>query len=226
MFKLKFNRMKRLEIQIEVVSDVVCPWCYIGKRRMEKAMDQLKDQYDFKITFSPFELNPDMPPEGIDQKAYLSKKFGGEERYNQIIQQVSQVAAAEGLNFDYSKQAVSPNTRDAHRIIWYAKQEGKQPAVKEAFLKAYFEDGIDLSKKDNLLKIAGSAGLSMEKVKLLLESGEGLKEVELSEQRSHQRGISGVPFYIINSKYGVSGAQAPEFFARTFQEIAQKQDRD
>ena len=226
MFKLKFNRMKKLEIQIEVVSDVVCPWCYIGKRRMEKAMDQLKDQYDFKITFSPFELNPDMPPEGIDQKAYLSKKFGGEERYNQIIQQISQVAAAEGLNFDYSKQAVSPNTRNAHRIIWYANQEGKQPAMKEAFLKAYFEDGIDLSKMENLLKIAGNAGLSIEKVKLFLESGEGLKEVELSEQRSHQRGISGVPFYIINSKYGVSGAQAPEFFARTFQEIAQKQDRD
>ena len=226
MFKLKFNRMKKLEIQIEVVSDVVCPWCYIGKRRMEKAMDQLKDQYDFKITFSPFELNPDMPPEGVDQKAYLSKKFGGEERYNQIIQQISKVAEEEGLNFDYSKQAVSPNTRNVHRIIWYANQEGKQPAVKEAFLKAYLEDGIDLSKKDNLLKIASNTGLSTEKVKLLLESGEGLKEVELSEQRSHQRGISGVPFYIINSKYGVSGAQAPEFFVRTFQEIAQKQDRD
>lgn len=226
MFQLKFNRMKKTEIQIEVVSDVVCPWCYIGKRRMEKAVDQLKDQYDFKITFSPFELNPDMPPEGSDQKAYLSKKFGGEERYNQIIQQVSQLAATEGLNFDYSKQAVSPNTRDAHRIIWYAKQEGKQPAVKEAFLKAYFENGIDLSKKENLIQIAGDAGLSTEKVKSLLESAEGLKEVERSEQMSHQRGISGVPYYIINNKYGVSGAQPSDIFVRTFQEIAQKEDND
>lgn len=216
--------MKKPEIIIEVISDVVCPWCYIGKRRIEKAMDQLKDQYDFKITFSPFELNPEMPPEGSDQKAYLSKKFGGEERYNQIIDQVSQVAAAEGLNFDYSKQAVSPNTRDAHRIIWYAKQEGKQGAVKEAFLKAYFEDGIDLSKKENLIKIAANAGLSAEKVKSLLESAEGLKEVELSEQMSHQRGISGVPYYIINNKYGVSGAQPPDFFARTFLEIAKKKN--
>ena len=98
--------MKKPVITIEVISDVVCPWCYIGKRRMEKAVDKLRYQFDFNITYSPFELNPDIPKEGLNQKDYLSKKFGGEDRYRQITQQVTQTAADEGLKFDFSKQFV------------------------------------------------------------------------------------------------------------------------
>ena len=114
--------MKKPEIQVEVVSDVVCPWCYIGKRRLEKAIDQLTDQYDVALSFSPFELNADMPAEGFNQREYLAKKFGGDDRYHQITSQVTKVAQEEGLAFDFNKQKVSPNTRDAHRIIWYAQQ--------------------------------------------------------------------------------------------------------
>ncbi len=214
--------MSKPEIKIEVVSDVVCPWCYIGKRRLEKAVDQLKNDYDIKITFSPFELNADMPAEGLDQKLYLSKKFGSQERYEQITSHVTSTAKDEGLSFDFKKQKVSPNTRDAHRVIWYAQQEGKQPAAKEAFMKAYFEEGIDLSKKENLITVAEKAGLNKEKVKALLESNDGLAEVALAEQMNHQRGISGVPFYIINNKYGVSGAQPSETFIKVLTEIGQQ----
>jgi predicted DsbA family dithiol-disulfide isomerase len=207
-----FKTLNKPKITIDVVSDVVCPWCYIGKRRLEKAMDQLSEHYDFEVAYQPFELNPDMPKEGVNQKEYLSKKFGGEARYDQITSQTTQTAAAEGLKFDFSKQKISPNTRDAHRIILLSKEEGKQPETNEAYMKAYFEEGVDLSKKENLVATAVKAGLPEEKVIAWLDSDKGLSEVELSEQINHQRGISGVPFFIINNKYGVSGAQPSDAF--------------
>jgi predicted DsbA family dithiol-disulfide isomerase len=208
----KLELLNKPKIRIDIVSDVVCPWCYIGKRRLEKAMNTLSNQYDFEVEYQPFELNPDMPKEGVNQKEYLSKKFGGEARYDQITTHTTQTAATEGLKFDFSKQLVSPNTRDAHRIIFLSKEEGKQPETKEAFMKAYFEEGVDLSKKENLIAVAAKAGLDKEKVKSWLDSDKGLAEVELSEQINYQRGVSGVPFYIINNKYGVSGAQPSEAF--------------
>jgi predicted DsbA family dithiol-disulfide isomerase len=214
--------MQKPVIQIEVVSDIVCPWCYIGKRRMERAVENLKDAYDFEIFFSPFELNPDMPQEGRNQKAYLAGKFGGEERYQQITDHVTEIARGEGLSFHYEKQSTSPNTRMAHRIIWYARQVGKQAAIKEAFLKAYFENGVDLSKKENMVDIAFTTGLSKERIESLLSTDEGEAEVALAERISLQRGVSGVPFYIINNQYGLSGAQPSETFEKVIREIAEK----
>lgn len=210
------------KIKIDVVSDVVCPWCYIGKRRLEKAVDQLKDKYDFELEYHPFELNPEMPAGGTDQKVYLTNKFGGSDRYTQLTNQVTQVAATEGLNFDFANQKVSPNTREAHRIIQYAKQEGKQIEVKEAFMKAYFEQGVDLSKKENLLSVAAQAGLTKEKVEKLLSTDEGLMEVALAEKEMQKLGITGVPFYIINNQYGISGAQPAESFVQVFEDVAIK----
>ncbi len=214
--------LNKPKITIDVVSDVVCPWCYIGKRRLEKALDQLSGQYDFEVSYQPFELNPDMPKEGLNQKEYLSKKFGSEARYEQITSQTTQTAATEGLKFDFSKQKVSPNTRDAHRIIYLSKEEGKQPQTKEAFMKAYFEEGVDLSKKENLIAVAVKAGLTKEKVASWLDSDEGLAEVEMAEKINYQRGISGVPFYIINNKYGVSGAQPTEAFIDMFKQVGKE----
>jgi len=208
--------MNKPEIHIEIVSDVVCPWCYIGKRRIERAMDQLKDQIDFHVTYTPFELNPDIPPAGRDQQAYLTQKFGGKDRYEQITHQVTKTAGEEGLKFDFANQKVSPNTRNAHRIIWFAKSVGLQGAVKEAFLKAYFEDGVDLTRPENLVRIAVQAGINEERVIQLLNSDEGLAEVEALERLSQQRGINGVPFYVINNQYGVSGAQPTPFFVEAF----------
>jgi predicted DsbA family dithiol-disulfide isomerase len=214
--------MTKPTIQVDVVSDVVCPWCYIGKRRLEKAIDALKDKYDFEITYHPFELNPDTPEAGYNQKEYLSKKFGGDDRFKQLTNHVTTVASGEGLQFDFNKQHVMPNTRDMHRIIQLAKEQGNQPAVKEAFMKAYFEDGVDLSKKENLIAIAVQAGSDQEKVGQLLSGDEGKSAVALAEKELQKLGITGVPFYIINNKYGVSGAQPSTAFIQAFEDIGAK----
>ncbi len=214
--------MNKIQIKVEVVSDVVCPWCFIGKRRMEKAMSALGPDYTFTVSFSPFELNPQMPPEGRNQKEYLAAKFGDETRYEQITQHVTGVAAGEGLQFDFANQHVSPNTFDAHRLIWLAAKEGVQPAVKEALMSAYFEKGIDLSQKENLVQVAASAGLNRTKALALLNSKEGMEEVRQAQQRNYQRKISGVPFFIINDQYGLSGAQPTEVFVQAFTEIGKE----
>jgi predicted DsbA family dithiol-disulfide isomerase len=211
--------MNKPKIKIDIVSDVVCPWCYIGKRRIEKAMNQLANQFEFEVSYLPFELNPQTPKKGFNQKEYLAKKFGSEEKYNQITRHVSSIAAEEGLKFDFEKQKVSPNTRDAHRIIWYAKQEGKQLAVKEALMKAYFEEGVDLTKEENLISIAEKAGLDSKEIYSLLNSDQLLADVTVAEQLNYQRGISGVPYYIINNQYGISGAQATEVFMQALTQI-------
>lgn len=210
------------KIKIDVVSDVVCPWCYIGKRRLEKAMEELKGEFEFEVSYLPFELHPNMPKEGRNQKEYLTEKFGGEERYLQLTHNVTAVAAEEGLHFDYSRQQNSPNTRNAHRLIWLAKQEDVQAEVKEALLNAYFEKGVDLTKNKNLLDVVESAGLNRDKATTLLSSDEGLVEVEYLEQLNVQRGVSGVPFYIVNDKYGVSGAQPSSSFVSAFKDISEK----
>lgn len=200
------------KIKIDVVSDVVCPWCYIGKRRLENALSRLPENIEVDVNFLPFELNPDTPREGRDHKSYLAEKFGGMERYDQLTDHVTTVAAGEGLAFDYSKQSVIPNTLDSHRLIQYAKSHGKQAAIKEALMKAYFEQGVDLSNNDNLVDIAEKAGLDRQQTTAFLSSDEGTQEVKKMEQVNYQRGISGVPFYIINNKYGVSGAQPSDVF--------------
>jgi len=206
-------------IKVDIVSDVVCPWCFIGKRRIEKAMNTLQDEFDFEVSYLPFELNPQTPKEGFNQKEYLAKKFGSEEKYHQITNHVTQVAAQEGLQFDFDKQHISPNTKDAHRVIWFAKKEGKQLAVKEALMKAYFEEGVDLTKKENVIDVAASAGLDPTRITSLLDSQEGLEEVNQLEEINYQRGVSGVPFYIINNQYGISGAQAADVFVQAFKQI-------
>jgi predicted DsbA family dithiol-disulfide isomerase len=212
--------MSKPVLQINVVSDVVCPWCYIGKRRLENAMNLLSEKFEFQVEYFPFELNPQIPVGGVEQKSYLTQKFGGEERYQQITQHVTKVAEGEGLDFQFEKQKISPNTRNAHRLIQLAKEDDQHLPLVEAFFKAHFTDGIDLSSNDNLIDIAASVGLDRSKVQLFLESNTGTAEVEMAEQQLRQSGITGVPFYIIDNKYGISGAQSPESFVKAFEEIA------
>jgi predicted DsbA family dithiol-disulfide isomerase len=222
-FGLKRKRlMTKPKIKIDIVSDVVCPWCYIGKRRLEKAIAQVADQVDVALEYHPFELNPEMPLEGRSQKQYLIKKFGSEAKYQQIVDHVTEVAAREGLKFDFEKQVISPNTRNAHRLIWFAKKHGKQIDMKEALMKAYFEQGIDLTISQNLVSIATQAGLDTQEAKSFLNSTEGVVEVTTEEMQNAQRGISGVPFFIINTKYGVSGAQPTEVFVKALLEISEE----
>jgi predicted DsbA family dithiol-disulfide isomerase len=212
--------MPKSKIKIDVVSDVVCPWCYIGKRRLEKAIDKLKNEYEFEIQYHPFELNPNVPAEGFDQKTYLIKKFGSESRYDELIENVTNVAAEEGLKFDYSKQSKSPNTLDLHRVIWLAWKEGKQFKTVEAFFHAYFEKGIDLSQPENIIAVAKEGGLDEIKVRTLLDNNEGIEEVKSEQLHNREIGVTGVPFYIINNKYAVSGAQPAALFIKAFKDIS------
>ncbi|MCP1382511.1 DsbA family oxidoreductase [Runella salmonicolor] len=209
-------------LKIDIVSDVVCPWCYIGKRRLEKAIEQLKDDYTFELRYLPFQLSPDTPAEGENTKERLVAKFGSEDRYNQIIQQVSGVAAAEGLRFDLENQTVSPNTHTLHRLIGYAQQQGKQLEMVETLFKAYFEDTVDLTQTETVVQLATSIGLDAEKVREVLVGNVGAEELDKQLYQNRLMGVSGVPYYIINDKYAVSGAQPTELFLEALPEIALK----
>jgi predicted DsbA family dithiol-disulfide isomerase len=214
--------MQKPLVQINIVSDIVCPWCYIGKRRIERAIEALKNEYAFEINYLPFELNSDMPESGSNQKAYLSAKFGSEEKFKQIAQHVTGIAKQEGLEFNFEKQYISPNTRAAHQIIWKAKQSGKQVEVVEAFFKAYFTDGIDLTKQENLYAVAESAGMIQSEVDNALNEEESLENVIMLQLNNRQMGISGVPYYIVNNKYAISGAQPAEIFIEAIKDISLK----
>lgn len=216
--------MNKPLIKVSVISDVVCPWCYIGKRRLEKAMDKVSHKFDFEVEYFPFELNPHISSSGVDQKQYLSDKFGGEERYEQLTDHTTSVAAQEGLTFNFQSQKVYPNTRNAHRLIQLAKEDNRHLELVDGLFKAYFTDGTDLSKTENLVSISEKAGMDRSKVELFLQSDTGTVEVEMAEMELQKLGISGVPFYIIDNKYGVSGAQHVESFIKVFEQVATATD--
>ncbi|MEZ4905474.1 MAG: DsbA family oxidoreductase [Spirosomataceae bacterium] len=209
-------------LKIDIVSDVVCPWCYIGKRRLEKAIKEIEENYTFTINYLPFQLSPDTPAEGENTKERLIAKFGGEARYHQIIKQVSLVAAGEGLNFDLENQTISPNTHLLHRLAWYAQQQGKQLEMMEALFQAYFEQRMDLSKIENILTLAINVGLDAERVRALLVSDEGKEAIDQLLYQNHLMGVSGVPYYIINDKYAISGAQPTKLFLKPSPKLPKK----
>lgn len=214
--------MTKPKIKIDIVSDVVCPWCYIGKRRLEKAVNELKGSFEFDIQYLPFQLNPNIPNEGFTQKDYLTKKFGSTERYEEVTQYVTQIASEEGLRFNFAIQEKSPNTFDCHRIIWWSSKHQKQGEAVEAFFTAYFERGIDLTKRENLISIAVQSGLDKVEVTKFILGDEGSSEVASKEAFTRKIGVSGVPFYIINDKYTISGAQPSEVFRKALPDISAK----
>jgi predicted DsbA family dithiol-disulfide isomerase len=219
-----FSSSMKHSIKIDIVSDVVCPWCYVGKRRLEKAMEALRHQYDFKINYHPFELHPELSPGGQNQKEYLVKKFGGESRYHQLTNNVARIAQVEGLQFDFERQNVMPNTRKAHIIISGAKEFGNQAQVVEAFFNSYFNRGVDLSKDENLITVGMSAGLERILIEKWLADDSRISDIERSEKELTKLGVHAVPFFIINDRYTLSGAQPTEAFINVLEEIAGKSD--
>lgn len=207
------------KIKINVVSDVVCPWCYIGKRRLDKAIANLAPEIDFEVQYLPFELNPEMPLSGLNQKDYLTRKFGGDERYEELTSRVTEVAAQEGIVFDYESQKVSPNTRKLHAVIAMARETGLQNEVIEVLYNAYFTSGIDLSDDENIVRAALEAGLDEAAVRNVLSDENKFAEVVKVENEMYKLGITGVPFFIINNKYGISGAQTADVFERALRDI-------
>lgn len=213
--------MEKQKIKIGVVCDVVCPWSYIGKRRLEKAMEITADRYTFQVDYFPFELNPHHPEEGLDFHDYLRKKYGSEEHFEELTAHLRRTAAREGLVFNLHLQETSPNTRNAHRVVMFAREQGKQEAVVEALFHAYFTEGVDLSRRENLIAVASEAGLDAEKTRYLLSSNTGKVEIEMGEKELHDLGITSIPLYIIDDRVTLSGARSVEAFTRAFEEVSQ-----
>ena len=212
--------MEKMLIRIGVVSDVVCPWCYVGKRRLEKAMGLAADRFDFEVEYFPFELNPHMPEEGASYEEYMCEKFGSISRFNEHTEHLRQVAAQDGIEIDLTRQKTYPSTRNVHRIILMAREEDKQAEVAEAFFRAYFTDGVDLTKPENLISIGAGAGLDEHRISLLLQGSTGQSQIEMAEQELTALGITSVPLFIIENRVAITGAQSVEAFTQAFEEAA------
>ncbi|MFM1991449.1 MAG: hypothetical protein RJA99_4406 [Pseudomonadota bacterium] len=192
---------------IDVVSDVVCPWCYIGKRQLEATLERIPEAERPVVRWHPFQLNPDLPAEGIDRRQYLEEKFGGAERAAQIYERVRAAGRTAGLALDIDGIRRQPNTLDAHRLIDWAQQQGHdaEPLV-EALFRAYFVENRFIGDRAELAAIAGEAGLDAQAARAMLDADDGAGAIAAADRRARALGITGVPFFIMDGKLGVSGA--------------------
>ena len=199
-------------ISIDIISDVVCPWCYIGKRRLESALAQRGGDAQAITRWLAFQLNPDIPAEGVDRRSYLERKFGGPERAREIYGRVEAAGRAVGIAFDFERIKRQPNTVDAHRLLAWAQDADPVAAdsLVERLFRAYFIDGIDIGELDALATLAGEAGFDAAAARAWLASDAGRAAIKAEEQRARSLGVSGVPFFVFNQRLAVSGAQAPE----------------
>ena len=209
----------RAPVRIDVVSDVVCPWCFIGKRRLEKAIAM--SDVAVEVHWRPYFLNEWIPPEGMSREQYLTTKFGSPERYHGIAQRVQAAAAGDGLVYAVDKINRQPNTCDAHRLIHWAETIGKAAEMKQRLMDLYFTEGADLSDRDVLVQAADDIGLDPDKVRDGLASDRDVAEVEREVQEAKDAGIQGVPLYIFGGRFAVSCAQAPEYLAEAIARAAE-----
>ncbi len=193
-------------IHIDLYADVACPWCYIGEARLEEA---LSARPDLAVTRSwrPFQLQPQLPPEGVAWRGFAERKFGGWERALAMFEQVGGVGREVGLAFDFADIQKANNTADAHRLVLLAERQGVGPAAARGLFRAYFEVGQDLNSLDALLEVAEAAGLPREETRRYLGGDDGKAAVAESQREAAELGVQGVPFYVFNRAYGVSGAQ-------------------
>ncbi len=208
-------------LAIDVVSDVMCPWCYIGKRRLERAL-ALAAPLAVTVRWRPYQLDPTLPPEGKDRGTYLSDKFGDPGRIAAMHERLSETGAAEGIAFDFAAIRVSPNTLDAHRLSRWALTAGVQDAVIEALFRAYFVEGRDVGDHEVLVAIAAAAGMEPEVVARLLAGDADRARIEEEVALARRVGVTGVPTFILADRYAVVGAQAAETIADALGAVARE----
>ena len=208
-----------MTLPIEMVSDVVCPWCFIGKRRLEKAI-ALKPDIPVEVRFHPYFLNPWVPREGIGREEYLVTKFGSVARYNSNAQRVADAAAGEGLVYSFDKIKRQPNTLDCHRLILWAGEIGNAARMKQRIMDLYFTEGGDLTDRDVLVGAAADSGLDADLVRKRLATEEDVARVEQAANSAKEAGIDGVPCFILGGLVAVQGAQAPEHIAQAIERAA------
>ena len=205
-------------VKLDILSDPICPWCYIGKAHLERALERAPD-HPFEIEWHPFQLNPDMPREGADRRSYLEAKFGGKDKAVAAYARVTEVAAQAGLTFNFEAMERTPNTLDAHRLIHWAGIEGRQSAVVNALFRGYFTEGRDIGNPEVLSDIADSAGMDAALVARLLASDADIGDIRARDSHSREMGISAVPTFIVDHRHAVPGAQPPEVWDRVIADI-------
>jgi len=206
-------------LTIEVVSDVVCPWCFIGKRRLEKAI-ALKPEIPVTVRYRPYFLNPWVPRAGISREEYLTTKFGSVDRYKANAQRIVLAARQEGLTYNPDAIARQPNTIDCHRLILWSGATGDPARMKQRLMELYFTEGADLSDPEVLVGAARDCGMDPDEVRRWLASDKDVAQIEAEAQAANNAGIDGVPYFILGGVFAVSGAQSPEYLADAIERAA------
>ena len=205
-------------LTIDVISDIMCPWCYIGKRRLEEASTLVEVPLD--VRWRPYQLDPSLPAEGKDRAVYLQEKFGGAERAQAINERISAVGRESGIDFAFDRITRSPNSLNCHRLVRWARHDGVQEALVERLFAAYFTEGDDLTRDERLIVLAGEVGMDARLVAELLGSDADVAETLAEIETAHRIGVTGVPCFIIDGKYAVMGAETPEHLADAIRKAA------
>ena len=211
------------KLKIDIVSDVVCPWCVIGFKNLQKAMAELQKEIEFEINWKPYELHPEIPENGYDKKLYMKQKFGDRTGNFSPYKQIEELGKGLGFEFNFSKSERIPNTFRAHRLLWKAREFDLQNELSEALFEAYFTEGKDIGSIDILSEIASNLGMNKEKTIKFLKSKEGGKETADEEMNFIEKSIGAVPTYFINDKYIIQGGQEPSTFISFLNKILIKE---
>jgi predicted DsbA family dithiol-disulfide isomerase len=212
---------ERPMIIVDVVSDVCCPWCYLGKRRLDRAIERVPD-LDVVVNWRPYQLDPTIPPEGVDRKAYMEAKFGAGGRIDEIHARLADLGAAEGIAYDFDAIRVSPNSLDAHRLIRWAAEAGLQNEMKERLMAAFWSEGADIGDRDVLAEAAAAVGLDAAAVRAKLDSDADREAVATEIAHFQRMGVRGVPTFILEQKYAVSGAQEIDVLVEALRDVAEE----
>jgi predicted DsbA family dithiol-disulfide isomerase len=204
-----------MPMQIDIVFDTVCPWCFVGRRRFERAL-RMRPNIKPHIRYRSFLLNPDLPPQGVDRREFLERKFGGSAQYERIIEALVFTGKAEGINFALDKIKRTPNSANSHRLVRLARTMNRQNEAVDALFTAYFERGIDIGNVEALVQLGEEIGLDSSMTYAHLSTETDLNAVYTENARMHRLGITGVPCYIFNEGRAIAGAQEPEILVRMF----------
>ena len=208
-------------IKLDIISDPICPWCYIGKANLDRALAS-RPEHPFEIEWHPFQLNPDMPDTGMDRRDYLETKFGGKDNAIKVYSQIADAAETAGLKIDFGAIKTTPNTVDAHRLIHWAGLEGRQTAAVSRLFKAYFEDGQNIGDQDCLLNIAEGIGMDRAMTQRLFEGDADKDGIRARDANAREKGVTGVPAFVVANQYMVPGAQQPEMWHKVLDELEQQ----
>ena len=214
------------KLRIDIVSDVVCPWCVIGFINLRKAITQLSPKVEFEINWKPYELHPEIPENGYDKKLYMQQRFGDLSGKASPYKQIEKIGKSLGFDFNFSKSERIPNTFNAHRLLWKAREFGIQTELSEALFKCYFTEGKDIGSKEVLLEVATKVGMDLKTMQLFLDSKEGGQETADEEMSFIEKSIGAVPTYFINEKYIIQGGQEPETFVSFLNKILIKEKQN